>query len=277
MGREIRRVSLDFDWPLEKVWEGFQNPHFKPCPAAERGLCRNGETPAALWVGAVAQLIAMLGDEAVREPYAGEFQRRGQIVPHPYLENFAQAPRQDLPFAFLEKLHSEENRALRSRMLGEHLRAYPPKLMPLTEEMAEFVTGILGRRPTPPFSQNPEWDIYRKLLRIAGIKKESGWGRCKVCHGKGMHPESVDAYEAWKPTEPPKGPGWQLWETVSEGSPISPVFPTREALADYLVGEGYSRAAAEKFCKSGWAPSGVIAGGVLYENIESSVLQDPKP
>ena len=26
MGREVKRVALDFNWPLHKVWEGFQNP-----------------------------------------------------------------------------------------------------------------------------------------------------------------------------------------------------------------------------------------------------------
>ncbi len=33
--------------------------------------------------------------------------------------------------------------------------------------------------------------------------------------------------------DPPKGIGYQLWETTSEGSPISPVFHTKEALAKY--------------------------------------------
>lgn len=36
-------------------------------------------------------------------------------------------------------------------------------------------------------------------------------------------------YEDWKDYDPPQGPGYQLWETTSEGSPISPVF---EALDD---------------------------------------------
>lgn len=26
MGRELKRVPLDFDWPLQKVWSGFRNP-----------------------------------------------------------------------------------------------------------------------------------------------------------------------------------------------------------------------------------------------------------
>ena len=28
MGRELKRVPLDFVWPENKVWEGFLNPHY---------------------------------------------------------------------------------------------------------------------------------------------------------------------------------------------------------------------------------------------------------
>ena len=40
MGREIKRVPLDFDWPLNKTWEGFLNPHYKQC----RWCLGEGET-----------------------------------------------------------------------------------------------------------------------------------------------------------------------------------------------------------------------------------------
>lgn len=33
--------------------------------------------------------------------------------------------------------------------------------------------------------------------------------------------------------DPPKGEGYQLWETTTEGSPISPVFKTVEELAKW--------------------------------------------
>ncbi len=35
--------------------------------------------------------------------------------------------------------------------------------------------------------------------------------------------------------DPPEGSGWQMWETVSEGSPVSPVFETAEELARWLA------------------------------------------
>lgn len=33
--------------------------------------------------------------------------------------------------------------------------------------------------------------------------------------------------------EPPKGEGYQLWETTSEGSPVSPVFKTLDELCEW--------------------------------------------
>lgn len=62
---------------------------------------------------------------------------------------------------------------------------------------------------------------------------------------------------------------YQMYETVSEGAPVSPVFATLKELADYLVvngdywdqkrGDGgWSRAAADGFTGSGWAPSMMV-------------------
>lgn len=75
---------------------------------------------------------------------------------------------------------------------------------------------------------------------------------------------------------------WQVYETVSEGTPVSPPFATREELIEYLVKHGdfwgqgakpYSRAAAEAFVKeNGWAPSMMMAGGVLKEGVEGLIL-----
>ncbi|HWI12180.1 MAG TPA: hypothetical protein VNU48_12680, partial [Burkholderiaceae bacterium] len=28
MGRELKRVAIDFDWPVNKVWQGYVNPHY---------------------------------------------------------------------------------------------------------------------------------------------------------------------------------------------------------------------------------------------------------
>lgn len=61
----------------------------------------------------------------------------------------------------------------------------------------------------------------------------------------------------------------QVWETVSEGTPVTPPFATPEELIDYLATKGdfwdqkrgdgpWDRAAAESFVKRGWAPSMIL-------------------
>lgn len=85
--------------------------------------------------------------------------------------------------------------------------------------------------------------------------------------------------EEWEPHEPPEGEGWQLWETVSEGSPVSPVFATAEELPAWLAGpEGTERRGVNsemteeqwlRFLK-GWAPSMVVAGGKVMSGIASA-------
>ena len=68
-------------------------------------------------------------------------------------------------------------------------------------------------------------------------------------------------------------PTWfQVYETVSEGSPVTPPFATREELVEYLVKNGddwdqkqrtggWDRAAAEAFVRQEWAPSMIVVSG----------------
>lgn len=68
-------------------------------------------------------------------------------------------------------------------------------------------------------------------------------------------------------------PTWyQVYETVSEGSPVTPPFATQDELIEYLVTTGemagtqyqrrYSRPAAEKLVRdTGWAPSMAVERG----------------
>lgn len=61
--------------------------------------------------------------------------------------------------------------------------------------------------------------------------------------------------------EPPAGSGYQIWETVTEGSPISPVFEKPEDLAQWMVDNDTSITSGAtheqwmKFIDDGWAPS----------------------
>lgn len=67
---------------------------------------------------------------------------------------------------------------------------------------------------------------------------------------------------------------FQVYETVSEGTPVTPPFPTKEDLVDYLVKHGdfwdqhlcdggWDRKIAQDFVEKEWAPSMVFTGNKL--------------
>lgn len=67
-----------------------------------------------------------------------------------------------------------------------------------------------------------------------------------------------------------------MYETTSEGTPISPAFETPEDLAWWLVNNGASAFAGMtadyehwlRVCRGGFAPSAVIVGGTLVTGVE---------
>ena len=72
------------------------------------------------------------------------------------------------------------------------------------------------------------------------------------------------------------GEGWQIWENVSEGSPVSEVFATEEELIEHLHKNGASgtfkpcsRAAAREFVKTGYAPTMAIFRGCFADGINA--------
>ena len=63
---------------------------------------------------------------------------------------------------------------------------------------------------------------------------------------------------------------YQIYENVSEGSPVSPVFSSVDDLVSWLAGQGVAREAAEAFLKQGFVPSFVIrASGDVVSGIEA--------
>lgn len=61
--------------------------------------------------------------------------------------------------------------------------------------------------------------------------------------------------EKWTPEQ---ATAYQIYETVSEGTPVSPVFSDLDHLIQWLVDQGFSEKAAQEFAKHGWAPSMVF-------------------
>lgn len=99
-------------------------------------------------------------------------------------------------------------------------------------------------------------------------------------------PPDRECYCPWKPEE---ATWFQVWETVSEGTPVSPPFATKEELVDYLVANGdfwdqsrraegrttmkcdpWSRADAARFVHgSGWMPSMTVTTSAEGTEINS--------
>ena len=103
-------------------------------------------------------------------------------------------------------------------------------------DIFELVHGLAGRGDPGGWSDALDrWAATKNLIRAAGLDPEV-WGICVVCAGHGTverHPGQRVAADAWEIVEPPVGVGWQLWETTSEGSPVSPVFAAAEELAGW--------------------------------------------
>lgn len=200
MGREARRVPIDFDWPQGKTWEGYLMPDRfdeTECPD-----CYNGSTADGELIQGIAYMLVGLADDVVQ-------QERGRDM-HPYLQ----------------PLH-------RISYVGGS-----PRPTPRFEEFVKGLNpedrgyGMLGRQP---------YGMARRLLELAGLPED--WATCPTCQGHGSvekYPGQRAEAEAWEHTEPPTGDGWQMWETTSEGSPMSPVFARPEELARWLTTTGAS-------------------------------------
>lgn len=64
MGRELKRVPLDFNWPIGRIWEGYIQKHYKPCPD-----CKRGYTPAREFLEKCLQELMWSGSEALSQEH----------------------------------------------------------------------------------------------------------------------------------------------------------------------------------------------------------------
>lgn len=165
-------------------------------------------------------------------------------------------------------------------------------------------------------------EVRRPPLDFAWPIGQTWWGfllpdvPCQLCHGTGKRPTSrtvgIWGYEtdycdlcegegtvsARIPIpEPRKGTlgydetlaqmGWQMWETTSEGSSISPVFRTPGELARWLADTnasacGRQGASCEEWLRMilspGWTPSMVMDAGGLRSGVAATgKTEETKP
>lgn len=278
MGREVKRVPLDFDWPEGVVWSGYFMPdelQGDTCPDCVDPTTRyaHGATPEAR---AIAQTFY---------PH--------QIVPAGASPG---AREHGEKLAWYDKLTQDEvdhlAEAGRLRYFGPHydrIDLDPPY------ELSEFGTEIRfewvrNATPPPDAAAVNRWArqglghdaINRNMLIRFRCARLNITMQCATCDGHGTvehyDGQRADA-DAWQPTEPPEGDGYQLWETVTEGSPASPVFASADDLAQWLTtreggrqagpgGRPMSLEQAQGFVGAGWAPTGVLNAGGMHDGAE---------
>lgn len=272
MGREIKRVALDFDWPHGEVWTGYLNPHYGEqvdCPKCEgTGSSRAGRLLGCLWYRhlhdeAMVILRTNLGFPAKMVVWANRILVSGRgwnkqldqkdvnaLIEGNRLWDFTRVPR------------TPEQVEIVKQKMADGGNSWLPTdngYIPTADEVNAWSRHGFGH------DSINSWICVKARAKRYGVE-----ARCDACDGNGhvSNPELEARIEAWEQTEPPSGDGWQVWETVSEGSPVSPVFASADGLVEWLISEGYSLEAASKFVEHGWVMSALSVNGKFYKNIE---------
>lgn len=145
--------------------------------------------------------------------------------------------------------YTEENAPFDNR-IGEYHPLFDEDFEKQANEW--FADCLLWSRGEHPDQQKDYCKEYKFYWQWAGNPPDAEYYR----------PKWADEEMIW----------FQVYETVSEGTPVTPPFATKAELVDYLStkgdfwdqkrGEGaWDRDAAEKFVGHGWAPSLIVTGG----------------
>ena len=264
MGRTLKRVPLDFSWPRGEVWIGYVNQHFDNCSdckaCAGSGLSPEAKRISDQWYGKAPFDPAAYGATPLTPEHESivAFARR-QCAQRPdyYGAGELAELREALRLFDLFRgqwchhlIQSDVDALVTAERMWDFTR------MPRTDEQRETVKQKIAAGGncwlpesngyTPTADEVNAWSIggFGHDAINAGVCLEARCGRdgvtlaCQACSGSGdiwSSPEAKFACDDWKPTEPPTGEGFQLWETTSEGSPGSPVFTTIEELCAWCA------------------------------------------
>lgn len=154
-------------------------------------------------------------------------------------------------------------------------------------------------RAQPMFDQIYEDAAKEWLADFDRIRNGGAEGYEIECYPRGVtewaSENTAPDPQYYRPWEDADAAWYQVWETVSEGTPVSPPFETEDELIAYLAEHGdfwdqkrchepdwanlwggtpgvsgWGRERAERFVKGpGWAPSMVVADGRVMSGVEA--------
>lgn len=204
---------MEFDWPIGKVWAGYLMPaelDFPPCPDCV-------------------------------DPVSGRpdgYTVESRAVAKTFYPHQIGGPYADI-LAWHDKLgQAEVDNLIAHKRCGVLVRpgpdgaphewTYPPR----TAEEINAANRRESRALLKTHDGLNQWILTKFRCEQLGITVY-----CPTCDGEAAVPsdELRAAADAWEPTDPPTGDGYQMWETTSEGSPKTPVFATLEELCDFAA------------------------------------------
>lgn len=243
MGRELKRVPMNFKWEVNKLWCGYINPHkVHKCQSCDgSGNSEDYERLSSEWYG------------------------------H-YTESYASNPfRAGWRYNTSAWQHNITEQDIKALLKGGRLMDFTR--VPITDEQKEIVKKKManggnswlpfdnGYVPTP--KEVNDWNLQGMghdstnawICIKARLKREKKSHKCQSCKGSGENwqsPITKKLYKNWKSYDPPKGEGFQLWTTTSEGAPMTPVFESLELLCEYCERENISVFGSSTATKERW-------------------------
>lgn len=294
MSRELKRVPLTFNWPIGRTWGGYVNPfqsQSENCPHCQHGYSPTATILSDQWYG----YSDFKPEDRGSTPY---------LPTDKVVRNFAERNVSRSPEYYGQGEYVINKEAIRlcnlfNAQWNHHLDQEDVNALVEAERLMDFThtwsreNGWVEKSPKyiPTAKEVNDWSISGMghdscnsyVCIKAACKKLGVSTTCEHCQGSATvwpSEEIKKQCEDWKETEPPTGEGYQLWQTVSEGSPISPVFATADELAEWLAtsdeytwkrnDEGTTKEQWMKFILGdGWSPSFVMINGEVKTGVQA--------
>lgn len=241
MGRELRKVALDFVWPVGQLWKGFVNPfHSQKCESCDG----SGQNPATKklsddWYSFGKEDWVYLDNgrrynNAAWQNHITEIEIDA-LLKADRLWDFTRIP-----------INKEQEDIVKKRMAEGHNSWLPFNngKIPTPDEVNNWNRRGMGH------DGSNQWICVRARAEHLGV-----YGSCEFCDGEGeiwQSEEIKKLHDDWKEFDPPTGEGFQLWSTTTEGHPMTPVFNSLEALCEYCEKENVSVFGSNGATKEKW-------------------------
>jgi len=220
MGRLLKRVPLDFNYPIKQTWKGYLNPYSSIECKSCGGSCLNKETKQLSddWYSFDKSEWVYLRNGNRFNDKAWQY----HLTEIEIKELVKQGRLSDL---MKVRCHFCEDENKWFGWIDGIKQEIEEPEYPVPETVNEWAKIGFGH------DSCNQWIAVEARARHLGF-----YGKCPVCKGEGViwySDEIKKLQEEWLPYEPPTGEGYQLWENTSEGSAVSPVFETLDGLCEW--------------------------------------------